>query len=191
MNSEKVKYICNKMLEIDWQPKLSTAAMRILGECHTQLESMFLFGAIYFLDSICQKANRLSIAEYPIGTCNAIHRGKEIEGIFIASAWPLWYSELGEDCGPQSILFVPQIEFGPNYHHDFGIFYGDENGTKESWKLRYGIEIDGYIVHRHRRGTDKYRDNIINYPVIRLLEEIHNPLKWFRLIMEKDADYFL
>jgi hypothetical protein len=190
MNPEKVKYTCEKMLEVDWQPNLTGDAMLVLGKCASLLETMYLFGAIYFLESICRKTNNMAVGEFPIETHIAVHCGKSVEGIFFGGVWPLWYSEVGDDCGPQSILFVPQIEFGPNYHHDFGILYGDQNGTKENWKLRYGIEIDGYIMHRDRREKDKYRDNLISYPVIRLFEEIHNPLKWFKLVMEKDLDYF-
>jgi hypothetical protein len=130
----------------------------------------------------------MSVGDWPGEIKTVIHRGTNLEGIAFHEMWPLWIDEVGDDCGPLSILFVPQVEFGDNYHHDFGIFYGDKNGSSDKWKLRYGVEIDGYKFHKKRRKIDKYRDSLTDYPVIRLLEELHNPIKWFRLVMEKDSD---
>lgn len=178
------------MLEVDWSPKLSQRSMKIFDKCDSLLEVMYLFGAIHFLESICNRVGNMAVGEYAITTGTVIHRGNELDGICFQGVWPLWIDEIGEDCGPQSILFVPQVEFGPKFHHDFGIFYGDKYGSTEKWVLKYGVEVDGYVIHKKRREKDKYRDSIVKYPVIRVLEEIHNPLKWFRLVMESDDDYF-
>jgi hypothetical protein len=189
MNIDKIKYICTKMLEVDWCPKLDRKSMKILDKCDSLLEVMYLFGAVYFLESICQREGNVAVGEYSIETGSVIHRGKELEGIFFHGVWPLWISEVGTDCGPQSILFVPQVRFGPDFHHDYGIFYGDKYGSTDKWVFKYGVEVDGYVIHKKRRDKDKYRDTIVDYPVIRLLEETQNPLKWFRLVMESDDDH--
>ena len=178
------------MLEIDWAPMLDRESMSVFDKCDSLLEVMYMFGAIHFLETICQRANNMAVGEYEIATAKMTYEENEYKGIFFHGVWPLWIDEIGEDCGPQSILFVPQLKFGPGYHQDFGIFYGDKYGSSESWVLQYGVEIDGYAIHKKRREKDKYRDSLVKYPVIRLLEEIHNPLKWFRLVMESDSDLF-
>lgn len=190
MNSNNISYICNKLLEIDWIPKIQENAMYILDKCDTKLEIMFLLGAFYFLEKASQKANNTSVGEYPVDICSVYHLNEKYEGYCFREVWPLWYAEIGEDCGPQSILFVPQVKFADNYHHDFGIFYGNENYSSDSWHLKYGVEVDGYNSHKDRRKKDVYRDTLVGHAVIRLLEEIHNPLKWFRIIMLKDDEYF-
>lgn len=177
------------MLEVDWTPSLTQDAIRVLDKCDSLLEAMYLFGAIYFLECICKRAGYMSVGDWPGNTRTVVHRGKYLEGIAFQEMWPLWIDEIGDDCGPQSILFVPQIEFGDNYHHDFGIFYGDKYCQTDKWQLRYAVEIDGYVIHKKRREIDKYRDSLVDYQVVRLLEEIHNPLKWFRSIMESDSEY--
>ena len=151
---------------------------------------MFLLGAFYYLELASKKTNNMAVGEFPIDTGSVRYLGNNYMGYYFLGVWPLWFPEIGEDCGPQSIMFVPQIKFANNYHHDFGIFYGDKNGAPESWILKYGVEVDGYNFHKDRRYKDRYRDSLVNYHVIRLLEEIHNPLKWFRLIMLQDSDIF-
>ena len=161
MNHTNLKYICNELLEVEWEPIIATNDLRILDKCGSKLECMFLLGAFHFLEEVCRKSNSMAIGEYAINKSEAIYNDSSVEGFCFYGVWPLWFEILGEDVGPQSVLFVPQLPFANDYHHDFGIFYGDKNCAPEKWSLRYAVEIDGYKVHKDRRGKDKYRDSLV------------------------------
>jgi hypothetical protein len=189
MNQTNLSYICSDLLEIDWKPRINDNALQILDKCDSKLETMFLVGALYFLDRACIKAGMQGLEIY-LRSSSVSYNNETIQGICIWETWPLWIEEIGEDVGPQSIMFVPQLKFGSDYHQDFGIFYGANHCNPNDWRLMYGAEVDGYKVHKKRRKIDQYRDSLVNYSVIRLLEEVHNPLTWFKMVMEKDSDRF-
>ena len=186
MNSEKINYICRKLLEVDWVPRLSSNSTTLLDKCDSTLEIMYFLGAIYFLEEVCRNASNGAFGDWPLDISQTNHEDEVVQGFYAYGVWPLWIHEVATDCGPQSIMIVPQTKFAGKFHHDFGIFYGNKYGDPESWRLKYGIEIDGYAHHKKSRANDKFRDSLVSYPVIRLLEEIHNPLTWFKLIMEED-----
>jgi len=48
------------------------------------------------------------------------------------------------------------------------------------------IEIDPEETHKDRRDKDEYRDNIVDYEVIRVDDKIHSCTTWFGLIMDRD-----
>lgn len=190
MEDKNINFICKRLLSVDWAPKLSESANNLINKCDSILEVQFLFGALFFLEQLCIKEGNMSFGDFPLDTSTVTYQGKKLEGYFSFGVWPLWISELGLDCGPQSIMFVPQTPFADKYHHDFGIFYGDKYGRAESWDFQYGVEIDGYMYHHYRREKDKFRDSIVNYPVFRLLEEESDPLTWFRMVMKEDEKIF-
>lgn len=190
MNKTNLEYICNKLLEISWMPSLSTSAMKLLDKCDSQLERMFLVGALYYLHQAAEKSSHMFADEFfKIDTHSIIFNSEKIKGLYIYEAWPLWYACSGTDCGPKSVLIVPQMSFATKYHHDFGLLYGTY-GRPETFYLKYAVEIDGYQVHKSNRQNDAHRDSLVNYPVIRLQEELHSPLQWFQQIINRDENDF-
>lgn len=186
MNDKKLDYICRMLLEVDWVPELTAEAMRLLDKCDSTLEPMYLLGAIYFLEQTCRSASNGAFGDWPLKSSYAKHEDETVAGVYGYGVWPSWIHQVGSDCGPQSIMIAPQVKFAKKFHHDFGIFYGNKYGDPQSWKLKYGVEVDGYTHHKNSRKNDKYRDSLVAYPVIRLLEEMNNPLTWFELVMKED-----
>jgi hypothetical protein len=93
--------------------------------------------------------------------------------------------------GPSALALVPQLKFpNVNYHHDFGLFYGDSDGGG-NWHFECAIEIDPETAHRDRRDKDSYRDHLVDYDVVRVYDEIHDYLSWFKLLINRDDEELL
>jgi len=183
MNSRDVQYICKEMLQIDWDPKLDPDAIDVLSQCDSKLEVMYLLGA-------CDFIRRQSEFQPMLSTSMVNIYGKSYKGIWYLEPWLGWYLDDipdGKQGGPSALLLVPQFK-SPDKEitHDLALFYGDDNGSP-TWSLRHLIEIDGYGVHRNRRGKDLVRDRSLSYSVHRFYEETDKPLEWFRKIVHTDA----
>lgn len=170
MMRDQVPYVCKSMLDIPNIFKYDSEMMNnVLHHCDSKLEFMFMLGS-FFQVGIASPGHWCEIVSYP---------DNEMIGTWVLDPWPLW-EERGK-VGPSALAFVCQYPFEYG-HHDFGVFYGDDNGNP-GWEFQYAIEVDGYQTHKDRREKDAYRDASVSYPVYRFYEEQHNPLTYFSTII--------
>ena len=86
---------------------------------------------------------------------------------------------MGGEYSPTSLAIVPQIKFGTKLHHDFGIFTsGEKKPHTDEWSFELAVEIDYHPSHEWNPGVDKFRDSLVNYKVIRIMQQ-DDPLLWF------------
>jgi hypothetical protein len=188
MDKTQIDYICKHMLGTEWRPNIDQEVLHVLDKCQSKLEIMYLLGAAYFIDQIGQESGHGWDENIPLRLGSINYEGNFYEGIWFLEPWSGWYlADVPVWAGPSALMFVPQLEFGENIHHDFGVFYGNDNGSP-IWDLEFVVEIDGYGIHKDRRKKDFYRDSIVPYRVIRLYEETHNPLNWFEQIVRRDIE---
>ena len=193
MKRRYVHSLIKKAFKLDWEPNIDEEALRIIDKCGSTTEKAFLLGAAYFVERVGKAAGTDWIGDgLPLTGCSIEYSGISYEGIWFVCPWSGWYLPDGLWSGPTACAFVPQLKF-PNadYHHDFGLFYGESDGGGEPWHLKYAIEIDPEVTHRDRRHKDVYRDSIVNYEVVRISDEVHDYLNWFKVIVRKDDDEIL
>jgi hypothetical protein len=173
------------MLHTTWRPSLSDEALKILGRTDSLLEQAFFFGAWHFLETKSKDGegpDRLTLKTSRVKFGNDTY-----EGLWLVEPWFGWYQSGTQWGGPSALMFVPQLKAeGKDITHDFGLFYGDDNGSPK-WNLRSVVEVDGYGVHKDRRPEDAMRDEGLTYPVMRLYEETDKPLTWFEKVVAADA----
>lgn len=187
MDIKQIKYVCEQMLQIKWEPKLDDAALTTLDLCDSTLEVMYFLGACHFIEGMTKKHTGTTLT---IKTSTVQYGGQRYTGIWILEPWNAWYlDELPPEqrSGPSALLFVPQLRSSQkDITHDFGLFYGNDNGSP-TWRFAHAIEVDGYGAHTERRTKDQLRDTGLDYPVLRFFEETDKPLEWFRKVIFADA----
>lgn len=180
--------LIKKALEIDWEPEISDDALRILNKCDSTTEQLHLLGAAHYIEQTREKhQGECSGQPLPIVSCVIEHNKITYEGIWFLCPWGGWLSGMG--AGPTACAFVPQLKFpNVNYHHDFGLFYGESDGGGAPWHFRCAVEIDPEATHGDRREKDKYRDQIVDYDVVRVYDKEHDYVSWFSLIIDRDDE---
>ncbi|MBB4846014.1 hypothetical protein HNP55_004568 [Paucibacter oligotrophus] len=185
VSERNVAYICEQMLHVSWKPRLGTQALDVLSLADSLLEQAFFLGAWHYLETKSREGggpDRLTL-----NTSQVDFGGRSYLGLWLVEPWFGWYQTDKEWGGPSALMFVPQLQSATKeITHDFGLFYGDDNGQPR-WKLHAAIEVDGYAIHQGRRPADELRDTGLPYKVLRLYEESDKPLDWFRKIVELDA----
>jgi hypothetical protein len=173
------------MLHTPWRPSLSDDALKLLGLTDSKLEQMFFLGAWHFLETRSKEGGGPD--HFTLRTASVKFDGETYEGLWLVEPWFGWYEPGKQWGGPSALMFVPQLKAeGKDITHDFGLFYGDDNGSPR-WKLHCAVEVDGYGVHKDRRPEDAMRDQGLAYPVMRLYEETDKPLTWFEKVVAADA----
>lgn len=177
-------------LEIDWEPEISDDALRILNICGSSTEKMHLLGAAYYIEQTRDKhQGEYNGQPLPIISCVLKHNNINYEGIWFQSPWGGWLSGMG--AGPSACALVPQLRFpNLNYHHDFGLFYSQSDGGG-NWHFQCAIEIDPEATHKKRKDKDNYRDQIVDYDVVRVYDKVHDCISWFKLIVDRDDEQIL
>ena len=190
MERSHINSLIKKALNIDWEPDISADALRIIDKCGPTTEKLYLLGAAYYIEQTRDKHNgECSGQHLPIISCVIKHNNISYEGLWFLSPWGGWLSGMG--AGPSACALIPQLKFpNVNYHHDFGLFYGDSDGGG-NWNFKCAIEIDPEVTHKDRRDKDDYRDSIVDYDVVRIYDEIHDYLSWFQLIIDMDDEEIL
>jgi ssDNA-binding Zn-finger/Zn-ribbon topoisomerase 1 len=160
-----------------WTPNYSPDATVLIEKCASRPEMKFLFGAAYYLDHEC------GMSEKPMGLTlfkeDIVYEGKCYDAIRFDEPFQYW----GGGTAPSAMAFVPQLEFAKTYHHDFGIFFADDHSaSKMDWYLGLAVEVDFHPDHVLFPATDKRRDQLVTYPVMRLRPKIDEPLTWFRKV---------
>lgn len=188
MNQANLSYVCRELIGVRWCPVVDPADYNVINKCQSKLEIMFLLGAFYYLEQLSIKLDEHFVGDNKMKCEKALHCGSYVKGFVYYPVFGLWceVEHDWENIQPESILFVPQITFHKEYHHDFGIFYN----YGEGYRLKYGVEVDGYNVHKERRNIDLYRDGLVEYKIIRVQEEVHSPKNWFNIVMKNDADIY-
>jgi hypothetical protein len=188
ITKNQISYICRDMLGLnEWNPDIrdTDKVLQVLNLCQSQLEIMYLLGAYHYIE---QNGKESGHSVGYITDAEIIYEGKKYPAIWFFEPWGGWYTNFAPIwSGPSAMAFAPQIEIA-NLHYDFGIFYGDDNGSPK-WHLDSIIEIDGYGVHKDRRNLDKLRDEILkqkNISYYRFQEEIDSPLLWFDKLVRAD-----
>jgi len=174
----------------EWEPDLDESAFRILGSCDSLVEKLHILGATYFTEDIRNKHHgECSGCKLQIRGCNVIHEQTTYEGVWFQEPWGGWLAGMG--AGPSACAFVPQLKLhNKKWHHDFGLFYGGSN-SGAPWYFKCAIEIDPNYTHKDRRDKDAYRDSIVDYQVVRIYDEIHDEISWFKEIIDIDDDKIL
>lgn len=150
---------------IEWRPNLDNSLLGIFSECQSSKEKLYLLGAIYYLDTHNFSYGRIK------------YKDKIYYGLIFNCVYQ--YLKMG-GYSPTSLGIVSQVEFGNNYHHDFGIFFSDEREPRENdWWLGLAVEIDYHPRHEWNPDIDKYRDNLVKHKVLRL-KKGNEPKNWFR-----------
>lgn len=191
MERSHINNLIKKVLEIDWEPDISDDALRIIDKCGSTTEQLYLLGAAYYIEQTRDKyKGDCSGQPLPIISCAIKHNDISYEGIWFVCPWEGWLSGIG--AGPTACALVLQLKFpNVNYHHDFGLFYGESDGGGAPWHFKCAIEIDPTATHSDRRDKDAYRDSIVDYDVLRVYDEIHDYLSWFQLIIDRDDGVIL
>jgi hypothetical protein len=144
-------------------------------------------GAAYYIEQIRGKHNgSLQGLQLQITGCEIQYNQRTYEAIWFVCPWDGWFaSTVGG--GPSALAFVPQLKFlGHDYHHDFGVFYGESDGGGAPWNFKCVIEIDPKHTHEDRRDKDAYRDSVVDYLVVRINDEIYDEKSWFKEIINID-----
>ena len=161
-------------IPLTWRPGKSVAIENVLQICQSRTEKQYLLGAIYFIDSTKENIS----AETDISDGKIFYQNEYYHGLIINRMYERW--KMG-GYSPTSLAIVPQIGFGENLHHDFGIFCSSQKyPSNTDWYLECAVEIDYHPSHLWNPGADKYRDSLVNYNVLRITRD-ESPLKWFRL----------
>lgn len=177
INKKQINYILREIVNTTWSPypllipqDQLVAEYRfhsVLSRCESKLEVATILGLCAYIDLTCRNGGATeSLTSFTF----LQHEGAIYEAIWIVEPF------IGFNA-PSGIAIVPQFPFADNYHHDFGIFHSSDNGGN-SWHFAYAIEVDGVATHRKRRDKDDYRDNLVDYPVIRLYEETIDLFLW-------------
>lgn len=152
-------------IPIEWRPNIDNGLIGIFSECQSSKEKLYLLGAIYYLntDGFRYGKIRYNSTIYYGLVFDCVYQHLKVGG----------YS-------PTSLAIVSQVEFGNNYHHDFGIFFSDDkHPTENDWWLGLAVEIDYHPRHQWNPDIDKFRDSLVKYKVLRL-KEGNEPQNWFR-----------
>lgn len=198
MDLSNVNYICKYMLNTDWKLKesdIEPKALDVFDKCQSKLEIMFLLGMLRTIKTLIAKS--FSVANgYGILQHGSIQYAEQtLDGIWIRSAYDAW-QEVGLTTDASSLMIIPQFPFGDRlqYRHDFVVIYGNNDSTQPNIQedgIEFAIEVDGYHTHKDRKEMDWIKDLICPYPVVRLREEVHQPLTWFRQFMPAEEKRML
>ncbi len=151
---------------IGWRLGIEDKLLDIFSKCQSSKEKLYLLGAIYYLDTDDFYSEHVKYKDeiYDSLVFNRVYQYLKIGG----------YS-------PTSLAIASQVEFGNNYHHDFGIFFSDKKyPTENDWWLGLAVEIDYHPRHELKPNIDKYRDSLVKYKVLRLKKGDEHPQNWFR-----------
>ena len=184
-----VDYACES-LGVEWRPNIQEEIIYLLDDIvrrklGSRDEVEYILGAAYYLDHLYETYdNENGIKLYK----TEIQYGEmKYDGIGFLEPFDYW----GGGIAPSAMAFVPQVGFGQKLHHDFGIFFsGDHSASSTDWYLDYAVEIDIHPHHQIDPGMDKFRDSLVNYPVLRLNPSTDEPLKWFRKVMSLFANLY-
>src|SRR5258708_6144252 len=143
-----VKWVMRQRMGVaDWEPAFgSAAAGEVLAECGSGLEVAYALGVAYYLEKV--GGHRVGLE-----ACSLEFQGGRCPGLWFVECWHGWPG--GQ--GPSGMVFVPQLVLN-GLRRDFGVFYCVENGSVAGSVLQFLVEVDGYMVHRGRRGADERRD---------------------------------
>lgn len=191
ISKSNIKQLIKTAFKVDWEPDISDDAIRILNKCDSTTEQLYLLGAAYYIEQTRDKYHgECSGQPLPIVGCVITHNNITYEGIWFVCPWGGWLSSMGG--GPTACALVPQLQFpNVNYHHDFGLFYGESDGGGAPWHFQCAVEIDPEATHEDRRDKDEYRDKIVDYDVVRVCDEVHDFSSWFKLIVDRDDEEIL
>jgi len=187
--------ITKSVFQNNWTPDIDDYAFSILNKCDSLTEKLYIVGAAYYIEQIRGKHNgSLQGLQLQITGCEIQYNQKTYEAIWFVCPWDGWFaSAVGG--GPSALAFVPQLKFlGHDYHHDFGVFYGESDGGGAPWNFKCAIEIDPKHTHEDRRDKDAYRDSVVDYLVVRINDEIYDEKSWFKEIInidEKELEQYL
>ena len=53
------------------------------------------------------------------------------------------------------------------------------------------MEIDPEATHKDRKDKDDYRDQIVDYDVVRVYDKAYNYISWFESIIDRDDEEIL
>lgn len=152
-------------IPIEWQPNIDNKLLGIFSECQSSKEKLYLLGAIYYLDTGDFSYTKIK------------YKGKIYFGLVFNKVYQ--HLKIG-GYSPTSLAIVSQVEFGNNYHHDFGIFFSDEKYPNDNnWRLGLAVEIDYHPRHEMNPSIDVYRDSLVEYKVLRI-KKGNEPQNWFR-----------
>jgi hypothetical protein len=167
-----------------WKPNCSNDVFSILQKCDSRPEIRYILGAAYFLD----RDNNILQDGISLSAIHLIHDKVEYEAINFQDPFAFW----GGGDAPSAMAFVPQLVFAKRYHHDFGIFFAPTHSPlKHEWSLCMAIEIDVHPSHQYYPSTDKKRDSIVNYKVLRLKPENQGYLNWFSKVKPYWHEFYL
>jgi hypothetical protein len=191
INKSNINGLIKTALGTDWEPDIDNNAIRILNKCDSTTEQLYLLGAASYIEQTRDKHHgECSGQSIPIIGCVITYNDISYEGLWFVCPWGGWLSGMG--AGPTACALIPQLKFPDvNYHHDFGLFYGASDGGGAPWHFKCAIEIDPEVTHKNRRDKDEYRDQIVDYDVVRVYGEVHDYLSWFQLIIDRDDEEIL
>lgn len=194
MNIKQVSYIYQYMLNVDPLPGLDLLKPRTLNTfdlCESKLELMYLLGAFYFMNKTSVEAGHGEIGGERLWHERIPYGGKMYDAVWVMDPWPGFYVPwtAGGWGGPSALYFVPQLWYKNIYRHDFGLFMAGDNGGGPPFSFQGVVEIDGYNVHRNQREKDLHRDKSLSCSVIRLREELDDPLLWFGQVVAPYAGW--
>lgn len=186
LNDTQLVYVCKNMLGVEGTPNFSdqhrARIYSTLKKCDSYLELMAFLGMCYYIQgsSFTKPCN---VGYVPV---TFVDIGEAIV-ITNSEAW------MESKKGWYNLMVVPQLQTVVksrynNKHsitltHDFGFFIPKLiTSVYNKHQMLCIVEVDGYAVHKDRRDKDAVRDNSVQYPVIRLLEEKVDLLTWFRYL---------
>lgn len=186
--------ITKSLFQNNWVPEIDDYAFSILNKCDSLTEKLYIVGAAYYIEQIRENHNgTMQGQQLQITGCEIEYNQETYEAIWFVSPWDGWFASWIHG-GPSALAFVPQLPFhDDNFHHDFGVFYSSDNAGGD-WHFKCALEIDPKHTHADRRDKDAYRDSVVDYPVVRINDEIHDEKSWFKEIIkldEKELEQYL
>jgi ssDNA-binding Zn-finger/Zn-ribbon topoisomerase 1 len=162
---------------LEWRPNIDTKVEDYMEKVKisshgSRNEIEYLVGAAYFLDNKIKYINISSgISLY---STSIFYNDCNYQAIGFLEPYKYWDGEYA----PSSLAFVPQFPFAHKYHHDYGVFSSPNRCVSPyEWIFACAIEIDIHPSHIMHPQRDRYRDSLIQYPVIRLTKT-DNPFTW-------------
>jgi hypothetical protein len=175
---ERLARICSMNQVPDWRPTIDPrdreVVLATLGLCESNLEVMYALGALFRLEFNAMRA-------IEVAACTTEVAGRLWRALWFQEPWDgFGCPRCRLDGGPSGVVLVPQLALRGRIW-DWGLVFTADNGSPNG-SLFGLLEVDGYQVHRPRRGRDRAQRQdaaACGVPVFGCQEELHDPLFWF------------
>lgn len=170
----KNDYLCDEIVK-GWSADFSSIS-DVTQLCQSDDEKKYLFGAAYYLCDGNRNPDMNSFID--ITTIKLEYKGNIYLAAQFSEVFEYWHGP-----SPTSMAFVPQLAFGHSLHHDFGIFFSNEQyPITGQWEFGMALEVDEHPYHNCYAARDEFRDSIVDYLVLRVRSKTDPWSSWFHKV---------